>query len=196
MTDLQTAHEAYRKTSGVCKGCTKGLNQVRMKHLWSGAPDYDWEPCTALSFEVWADQRDKTLRVENGDLKEELESVQQRLESANYFIELKKPVLAERLTTGVESPETNTPIRMHLALKMLRAWNSGTEGYDSSVLLVVNEWIDGGMKGPIPWPDSPFFAEWAAKSGLSNVSGNVGFRFMATILPVVESPAQESVNGN
>lgn len=172
MTDLQTAHEAYRREA--CELCRDGVRRLDYKpsHEILENNRYIRHLCKALLLPEWADQRDKVLRVEN-----------ERLQKA----------LDEKLTTGVESPETNTPIRMHLALKMLRAWNSGTEGYDSSVLLVVNEWIDGGMKGPIPWPDSPFFAEWAAKSGLSNVSGNVGFRFMATILPVVGSPAQESV---
>lgn len=33
------------------------------------------------------------------------------------------------------------------------------------------------MNGPIPWPDNPFFTEWATENGFSNVGGFVGFRF-------------------
>ncbi len=73
--------------------------------------------------------------------------------------------------------EMNTPIRMWLALKLMRAWNSGTAGFDSRVVMTVNQWIDDGMKGPIPWPGGAFFDDWAARNGLSKVDGNVGFRF-------------------
>lgn len=76
-----------------------------------------------------------------------------------------------------ESLVENTPLRMYIALKMLRAWNSGTAGYSADVVVIINAWIDGGMKGPIPWPDNPFFAEWAGKNGLSKVGDYVGFRF-------------------
>jgi hypothetical protein len=73
--------------------------------------------------------------------------------------------------------EPNQPLRMYIALMMLRAWNHGTEGYSSDVVLTVNKWIDGGMEGSIPYPDSPFFREWARKHGLCDVNGSVGFRF-------------------
>jgi hypothetical protein len=74
---------------------------------------------------------------------------------------------------------------MFIALKLLRAWNNGAAGYSADVVLTVNRWIDGGMKGPIPWPDSPFFAEWAAAAGFSNVKGHVGFILRATLAPGV-----------
>jgi hypothetical protein len=32
------------------------------------------------------------------------------------------------------------------------------------------------MNGPIPFPDNPFFREWAEKNGFSNVAGFVGLR--------------------
>lgn len=79
------------------------------------------------------------------------------------------------MTCSCGKQKTNTPIRMWIALKMLRAWNHGTEGFEALTVMTVNEWIDGGMNGPIPWPNSPFFAEWAKNNGLSNCNGSVGF---------------------
>lgn len=78
-------------------------------------------------------------------------------------------------------PETNTPIRMYIALQVLRAWNNGTAGFSARVVVVLNEWIDGGMKGPVPWPDDPFFAEWAAKRGFSKIGDSIGFTFTADL---------------
>lgn len=89
----------------------------------------------------------------------------------------------------MEKPKVdpNTPIRMWIALSILRAWNSGTEGFDGIVVKRVNDWIDAGMQGPIPWPESPFFAEWAEQHGLSNVRGNIGFKFEATLIQQASS---------
>lgn len=67
--------------------------------------------------------------------------------------------------------DPNTPLRMYIALKMLRAWG-GTRVVDAAV----NKWIDAGMQGPIPFPDSAFFAHWAKDNGYSNIDGYVGFR--------------------
>jgi hypothetical protein len=76
----------------------------------------------------------------------------------------------------------NTPLRMWIALKLMRAWNNGTSGWDGQVVHIVNVWIDGGMTGPIPWPDgNPFFDEWAAQKGFSRVENSIGFRFSATL---------------
>lgn len=77
----------------------------------------------------------------------------------------------------------NTPLRMHIALQILRAWNSGTEGYCAETVGIVNKWIDGGMDGAIPWPTSPFFAEWAARKGYSKINDRfVGFKFNAELV--------------
>lgn len=81
-----------------------------------------------------------------------------------------------------ENFETNRPLRMYIALKILRAWNSGSAGFDSLVVLIIHDWIDAGMKGPVPYPTSPFFREWAESNGLSNIHGNVGYRFTAHIV--------------
>lgn len=75
----------------------------------------------------------------------------------------------------------NTPIRMRFALLMLREFGGIGAAYDSLVVLKVTEWIDGGMQGPVPWPDSPFFSEWAKEKGWTNVDGFVGFRFTVSL---------------
>lgn len=77
------------------------------------------------------------------------------LEDASYFSQCKASVVA---------------------LKILRAWNSGTAGFDGQVVVTLNKWIDAGMSGPIPFPDNPFFREWAEATDLSNVDGFVGIR--------------------
>lgn len=78
--------------------------------------------------------------------------------------------------------DQNTPLRMYVALRVLRAWNDGNAGWDGQVVHIVHEWVDGGMKGPIPWPDgNPFFDEWAAENGFSNVEGNIGFKGFAKL---------------
>lgn len=83
-----------------------------------------------------------------------------------------------------DAADTNTPLRMHIALKILRAWNHGTAGFDARVVGEINAWIDAGMKGPVPWPDSPFFAQWAREQGYSRVGDAVGFRiFMRLVEP-------------
>ena len=77
----------------------------------------------------------------------------------------------------------NGPLRMFIALQVLRAWNNGSVGFDALVIATIHNWIDGGMQGPIPWPRSPFFEEWAAKRGYSCVDGFIGFRCTARMLP-------------
>ena len=88
------------------------------------------------------------------------------------------------------SGDPNTPLRMYIALKMLRAWNSGTAGFDGDVVATVNGWIDGGMNGPVPFPKSPFFADWASKNGLSNINGNVGFLLRGELTTDAKEPKQ------
>lgn len=72
--------------------------------------------------------------------------------------------------------DPNNTLRMHVALTILRTWNNGTAGYDALIVATINNWIDGGMKGPIPWPESPFFAEWASERGYFNVGGHIGLK--------------------
>jgi hypothetical protein len=81
--------------------------------------------------------------------------------------------------------QENGPIRLYIALRLARA-HFGLSGvdYDSSVVMAVNQWIDGGMQGPVPWPDSPFFAQWAEKNGYANIDGFVGFKFSVDLVSV------------
>lgn len=90
--------------------------------------------------------------------------------------------------------DQNTPIRMYIALRILRAWNHGTDGFDGIAVKTIHDWIDGKMEGPIPWPESPLFREWAQDNGFSNVDGNVGFRFLATTWTVVTPPEYRPVS--
>lgn len=91
--------------------------------------------------------------------------------SNTYVDGLINSLLKERDTAGKQG---TTIIRMRFALLMLREWNG--KSFSAIVAKTVHDWIDGGMNGPVPWPDDPFFAEWATERGWSNVDGSVGFR--------------------
>jgi len=80
-----------------------------------------------------------------------------------------------------EKVDENSPLRMFIALRILRAWNNGTEGSSGIVAKTINDWIDGKMVGPVPWPNDPFFAEWAERAGFSKVGNSVGFQFKASL---------------
>ncbi len=71
--------------------------------------------------------------------------------------------------------DPNTPLRMHLALKMLRAWAMG-ENFHGGVVSTIRDWLDNDKVGPIPWPGGAIFERWAAREGLANVDGYVGLR--------------------
>ena len=92
--------------------------------------------------------------------------------------ELVAPSLAGKscLAEFTGSADPNTPIRMHLALKVLRKWGMG-QNYNAHAVVAIRDWLDRGMSGPIPWPGGAFFDEWAAEEGLANVDGFVGLRF-------------------
>lgn len=77
--------------------------------------------------------------------------------------------------------DPNTPLRMHLALKMLREWGMG-ENFHGGVVATIRKWIDDGKPGPIPWPGGAIFEEWATKEGLANVDGFVGLRVTMQIV--------------
>ncbi len=97
------------------------------------------------------------------------------LEDASYFARAREAV--RLLIEAGGDDHANVPLRMYIALKILMAWHSGTAGYDAVVVISIREWFDGGMKGPVPWPDSPFFAEWAEVNGFQKIGEYVGFRF-------------------
>lgn len=132
---------------------------------------------TELSLLDWLEERrQNALRIaktKHGDDR------QGWLEDVSYFARAGEAVRQLIAASGDE--HANVPLRMYIALKILRAWNGGTAGFNAVVVAVVNGWFDGGMKGPVPWPDSPFFAQWAEVNGLSKVGGYVGFTFSGDI---------------
>ncbi len=77
---------------------------------------------------------------------------------------------------------------MYIALKLLRAWSGmhGSYAFSADVVYIVNKWIDEDMKGPIPWPDNPFFTEWAEKNGLIKIGNLIGWH------PAVEEGSDRS----
>lgn len=132
-----------------------------------------------LSLADWLQERhENTLRLAKQKRGEDRDGW---LEDAWYLANAREAV--RLLTEAAADDHANVPIRMFIALKILRAWHSGTAGYDALVVLGVREWIDNGMKGPVPWPNSPFFNEWAEQNGFSRVGDYVGFKFMATTRP-------------
>lgn len=66
--------------------------------------------------------------------------------------------------------------RMYIALRVLHAWHNGTAGYCAENVLIVHDWIDRGMTGPIPYPKSPFFREWAERNGFADIDGGIAVR--------------------
>jgi hypothetical protein len=96
------------------------------------------------------------------------------LEDASYF---EVSALAAKFIAEASGDQSdNHPLRLYIALRLLRAWNHGTAGFSADVVATVNDWFDTGRKGPIPWIDNPFFAEWADSNGYANIEGYVGFR--------------------
>ena len=134
-----------------------------------------------LSVVDWIDERYQNARTIAKTKKGE--ERQDWLEDASYLLRAREALKSLAQASGDE--HTNVPIRMYLALKILRAWNSGTEGFCSAAVATINAWLDSGMKGPLPWPDSPFFTEWAEHNGLSNVGGYVGFKFQMNLIDAV-----------
>ena len=66
--------------------------------------------------------------------------------------------------------------RLCLVIQIVRAWCIGEQRHSEAVTRNVRAWIDGGLRGPLPWPDDPAFDAWAVKQGLLNNQGHVGFR--------------------
>lgn len=110
------------------------------------------------------------------------------LEDASYFARSRAAV--DQLIAAHGDGHANVPVRAYIALKILRAWNSGTAGFNAGVVIIINAWFDAGMKGPVPWPESPFFAQWAADNGFSKVGQYVGFKFDAELVGRSETPSR------
>jgi hypothetical protein len=130
-----------------------------------------------LSVVDWIDERYQNAKriaaTKRGDER------QGWLEDASYFLRAREALKQLTLASGDE--HQNVPIRMHIALRILRAWNNGTAGFSASIVDTVNVWLDGGMKGPIPWIESPFFGEWAEQNGYAKIGRYVGFQFQVQL---------------
>lgn len=70
-------------------------------------------------------------------------------------------------------------MRLRIALQIIREFGMDI-GFHEGVMFTVREWIDAGMEGPVPWPESVFFDTWAKSQGMSKVDGAVGYRLTAT----------------
>lgn len=93
----------------------------------------------------------------------------------------------ERLR-AVAADQGSRLIRMRLALMIAREHGLKNRCWDGSVAVAITDWIDAGDAGkPIPWIDSPFFEQWAADNGISNVDGAVGYRAMMRPAPPVST---------
>lgn len=101
------------------------------------------------------------------------------LEDASYLLRAREAL--KQLAMASADEHENVPLRMHIALRILGAFNYGTAGFSAVIVGTVADWIKSGMKGPVPWPDSPFFTEWAEQNGYSKIGRYVGFQFQARL---------------
>lgn len=144
-----------------------GMSGQFAPHLFTVLGDRPFVP-SGLTLQEWLSERlANTLRLAETKTGAEKEHW---MEDGRY---LDRAITLVNQVSEVANGETNTPVRMYIALKMLRAW--ALESFDGGVVVILKDWIDRGMKGPIPFPESPFFAEWASNNGLTNIDGSVGF---------------------
>ena len=67
--------------------------------------------------------------------------------------------------------------QMRAVLSMLRAFGLARDG--EAVGAAISAWVEGGMDGPLRWPDCPGFDDWAAAHGLACVDGRVSVALAA-----------------
>jgi len=73
-------------------------------------------------------------------------------------------------------------MRLRIAMKIVREFGGFGNGFHAGVMHAMTKWMDAGMDGPVPWPESVFFDTWAAAQGMSNVDGFVGYRLTAKMV--------------
>jgi hypothetical protein len=56
-------------------------------------------------------------------------------------------------------------IRLRIALQIIREFGGFGNGFHGGVTATMTKWMDNGMDGPVPWPESVFFDTWAASKG-------------------------------
>lgn len=74
-------------------------------------------------------------------------------------------------------------MRLRIALQIIREFGGFGNGFHGGVMATMTKWMDDGMDGPVPWPESVFFDTWATTKGMSNVDGFVGYRLTMRIVP-------------
>ena len=116
------------------------------------------------------------------------------LEDASYFLRCREALKQLAIASG--DNHDNVPLRMHIALRILQAFNYGTAGFSAVIVGTVNDWLKSGMKGPIPWPDSPFFTEWAEQNGYAKIGGYVGFKFQVQLVDSAPARPPDDENAN
>jgi hypothetical protein len=64
------------------------------------------------------------------------------------------------------------PTRARIALMVLRRFSNTADS--PIVVSAIYDWIDAGMRGPVPWPGvSAAFDAWAAANGLLKDRGGI-----------------------
>ncbi|SDF84513.1 hypothetical protein [Thalassobaculum litoreum] len=99
----------------------------------------------------------------------------------------------DRLRTVAAQQGTHI-LRLRLALKIAAAFGFQADGFDGRVSIDLRKWWNAGGTTPIPWPDNAFFEAWAKENGLSNVDGDVGYRFTVDLSDADEAPAKGGGN--
>lgn len=75
-------------------------------------------------------------------------------------------------------------MRLRIALQIIREFGGFGQGFHGGVMATMAEWMDDGMDGPLPWPESVFFDTWAKSQGMSNVDECVGYRLTVKLRTV------------
>lgn len=133
---------------------------------------------TAGDVYLWLEERrQNAVRIAQTKTGEERDGW---LEDASFYANAVRGM--KYLHQASDAGAENIGIRLYIALRLLRQF-SGLRGFDfdSEVVMIIFDWIDAGMTGPILWPDNPFFAEWAAKNGYSKIDRFIGFKFEAEL---------------
>jgi hypothetical protein len=85
---------------------------------------------------------------------------------------------------SIASQQGSKIMRLRIALKIIREFGGFGQGFHGGVMATMCEWMDAGMDGPVPWPESVFFDTWAKGQGMSKVDGFVGYRMTAKLKAV------------
>lgn len=91
-------------------------------------------------------------------------------------------LLAEILRWKNQSAKNaGTCMRMSIALKLARQFGLSSRAFNGEVSVMLADWFDEGMPAGVPWPSSPFAADWLRQQGYSNCDGKIGIRATMTL---------------